>query len=84
MKNQRIFTIGYSLFHKGADVDLDDMFNALREYHVSYLVDVRSVPYSKNYPGCSKDNLKSLGKSHNIPYTPGSFVKSVTKLECDI
>ncbi len=68
MDKQVIFTVGYTLFQDKTSVDLERMFNVLRNYKVSYLVDVRSVPYSKQYPQCNADNLKIAGKRYGVPY----------------
>lgn len=65
---QNIYTIGYTLFHTTNGVNIDSMFDTLRKYHITHLVDVRSVPYSKQYPQCNADALKMCGKRYNIPY----------------
>ncbi len=63
-----IYTIGYTLFKSDKGIDVDQLFNTLRQYNVSYLIDVRSIPYSKQYPQCNADSLKFYGKLHSIPY----------------
>lgn len=63
-----IYTLGYTLFQTNIGFDIDLMFRTLEFYKVSYLVDVRSVPYSKQYPHCNADNLKAYGKRYSIPY----------------
>lgn len=68
MNKQRIYTVGYTSFQNGAYFDIDKMFNVLKEHEVTCLVDVRSVPFSKQYPQCNSDNLKIAGKKHGIPY----------------
>lgn len=65
---QKIYTIGYTLFHTTSGVNIDSLFDTLRKYHITHLVDVRSVPYSKQYPQCNSDALKMCGKRYNIPY----------------
>lgn len=66
--NQKLFTFGYTLFQKGASIDIESMFLVLKAFNVSYIVDVRSIPYSRNYPQCNADNLKVAGKLHSVPY----------------
>jgi hypothetical protein len=56
------------LFQNGAVIDIEKMFNTLREFNVSHLIDVRSKPYSKQYPQCNADNLKMAGKHFSISY----------------
>ena len=67
MKNN-IYTIGYTLFQKRNGFALEEMFKTLHSYGVTHLVDVRSVPFSKQYPSCNADNLKMAGKTYGIPY----------------
>jgi len=66
--NRKLFTLGYTLFQKEAGIDIEAMFRVLQELNVTHLVDVRSVPYSRNYPQCNADNLKGTGKLYSIPY----------------
>lgn len=68
MEKQIIYTIGYTLFQKESNYDIEELFNVLHSYNVTYLVDVRSVPYSKQFPQCNADNLKTAGKIYGIPY----------------
>ena len=66
--NKKIYTFGYTLFQDGNRIDIEKMFNILHEYNISYLVDVRSIPYSKQFPQCNADNLKYFGNNVSIPY----------------
>ena len=68
MEKRVIYTVGYTLFQTTRGIDVDLMFNTLREFNISYLVDVRSIPYSKQYPLCNANSLKIYGKQYNIPY----------------
>lgn len=68
MDKQKIFTIGYTLFADRNGIDLENMFAVLRSYGVSYLADVRSVPYSKQYPQCNSNVLKTAGEKFSVPY----------------
>lgn len=68
MDKQVIYTIGYTLFQNGDYYDVDALFKTLQQFNVTHLVDVRSVPYSKQYPQCNAENLKVLGRRYNIPY----------------
>ena len=69
MENKKIiYTIGYTLFQKPMGFDIDLMYNILQRFHVSYIVDVRSIPYSKQYPQCNAETLKILGKRYSVPY----------------
>jgi len=68
MDKQKLYTLGYTLFQNGTDIDIEKMFNTLREFSISHLVDVRSVPYSKQYPQCNANNLKVAGKHFSISY----------------
>ena len=68
MDKQKLYTLGYTLFQNGTSIDIEKMFKTLQEFNVSHLVDVRSVPYSKQYPQCNADNLKVAGKNFSISY----------------
>ncbi|MEI6349390.1 MAG: DUF488 domain-containing protein [Bacteroidota bacterium] len=68
MDKQKLYTLGYTLFQNGAVIDIEKMFKTLKEFNVSHLVDVRSMPYSKQYPQCNADNLKVAGKHFSISY----------------
>lgn len=68
MEKQKIYTIGYTLFNSKIGIDLVKMFSTLKEYKVSYLADVRSIPYSRQYPQCNSDNLKIAGDTYSVPY----------------
>ncbi len=41
----------------------------LKEYTISYLVDVRSFPWSRKFPQFNKENLEVLLPQNNILYT---------------
>lgn len=68
MNKKIIYTIGYTLFQKGTMIDVDALFRTLLSYDVQYLIDVRSVPYSKQYPQCNADCMKMVGKNYHVPY----------------
>lgn len=68
MDKQKLFTLGYTLFQNGADIDIEKMFSVLQKLNVTHLVDVRSVPYSRRYPQCNANNLKVAGKSFTVSY----------------
>ena len=58
MDKKVIYTLGYTLFQKGAFFDIEKMFRVLKEHGITCLIDVRSIPFSKQYPQCNSDNLK--------------------------
>jgi hypothetical protein len=68
MDKQKLYTLGYTLFQNGVVIDIEKMFKTLKEFNVSHLVDVRSMPYSKQYPQCNADNLEVAGKHFSISY----------------
>jgi uncharacterized protein (DUF488 family) len=68
MGKSKLYTLGYTLFQKGAVIDIEKMFKTLKGLNVTHLVDVRSIPYSKHYPQCNADNLKAAGKHFSISY----------------
>ena len=57
-----IYTIGY-----GAR-DIDDFIAVLKAYHIGYLIDVRSKPYSRYKPDFSKDALEGYLQAQGIRY----------------
>lgn len=63
-----IYTVGYTLFQTSRGLDIDLMFNTLKQLGIKYLIDVRSIPYSKQYPQCNAESLKVMGRQHSIPY----------------
>jgi uncharacterized protein (DUF488 family) len=68
MGKSKLYTLGYTLFQNGQVIDIERMFLALKELNVTHLVDVRSVPYSRQYPQCNANNLKEAGKHFSISY----------------
>jgi hypothetical protein len=68
MNKNIIYTVGYTLFQKGNVIDIDALFNTLQSFGVQYLIDVRSVPYSKQYPQCNADCMKTAGRNYGIVY----------------
>lgn len=68
MDRKYIYTVGYTLFQKGNSIDVCHLFDTLIKYGVNFLIDVRSVPFSKQYPQCNADNMRITGKELDIPY----------------
>ncbi len=68
MERRKLYTLGYTLFQNGAVIDIEKMFKTLNDFNVTHLVDVRSMPYSKQYPQCNADNLKEASKHFSISY----------------
>lgn len=68
MEKLKLYTLGYTLFQNGNMIDIEQMLNILKDFKVSHLVDVRSVPYSKQFPQCNADNLKIASKHFSITY----------------
>lgn len=62
MTDSLIYTIGY-----GAR-DIADFIAVLRRYEVSYLIDVRSRPYSRYKPDFSRETLEGHLRSAGIRY----------------
>ena len=50
MNKNIVYTIGYTLFQKDNVIDIESLFQTLQQYNIQYLIDVRSVPFSKQYP----------------------------------
>lgn len=61
-KNVNFFTIGHSNY------TMDFFIQQLISNNINYVVDVRSVPYSKHVPHFNKDNLKEILIKYNISY----------------
>lgn len=68
MERRKLYTLGYTLFQNGAVIDIEKMFKILKELNVTHLIDIRSMPYSKQYPQCNADNLKVASKHFSISY----------------
>ncbi|MCP4359511.1 MAG: DUF488 domain-containing protein [Chloroflexi bacterium] len=62
MTSLPIFTIGY-----GAR-EIDAFIIALKTYEITYLIDVRSKPYSRYKPDFSKQTLENHLQQNNIRY----------------
>lgn len=60
--NLHIFTIGY------ANHNADSFIHLLKSNNINFLVDVRSIPYSKHNTIFSQNMLKNLLQSNNIKY----------------
>ncbi len=63
-----IYTVGYTLFQTSRGLDVDSMYSTLQQYGIEFLIDVRSVPYSKQYPQCNAEALKLMGRRYNVRY----------------
>lgn len=59
---ETIYTIGYSGFTIG------DFLSVLGEHGISALVDVRSIPYSRNHPEYNRDMLEPVLKQAGFHY----------------
>jgi uncharacterized protein (DUF488 family) len=57
-----IFTIGYG------NRKFDEFVELLKKYQISYLIDIRSFPYSKYNPDFTKNTLSTNLTKHNIHY----------------
>ena len=68
MNKQKLYTFGYTLFQKNTEIDIEKMFKTLHMYNITHIVDVRSVPYSRQFPQCNANNLKVAGKHFSISY----------------
>ena len=68
MEKRKLYTFGYTLFQNGAEINIEEMFKILKKYNVTHLVDVRSIPYSKQYPQCNANNLINAWKYFSISY----------------
>ena len=68
MDKKKIYTVGYTLFQRENTIDVERLFKTLSSCGVNYLVDVRSIPFSRQYPQCNPDNMKAAGRSFGIHY----------------
>lgn len=91
MERRKIYTLGYTLFQNGIIIDIEKMFRILKELNITHLIDIRSIPYSKQYPQCNADNLKVAGKHFSISYghmpelgAKASQTQDVFSKACDI
>jgi len=62
MGKQSIYTIGHG------SRKIDDFLKILKNFEISYLIDVRSQPYSKFNPQFNQNDLKHHLKHNNITY----------------
>lgn len=58
----RIFTVGHSV-HK-----VEEFINLLKQHHITHIIDVRSVPYSRYTPQFNKEHLANVLVGDNIIY----------------
>lgn len=84
MSKAKIYTVGYTLFSDRTGVNIDQMYDTLLEFGVSYLADVRSVPFSKQYPQCNSNSLKSNGTQHSVPYIHVPELGAKASVEQDV
>lgn len=81
MAKQSLYTIGYTSFVHNSEVDIERMMLTLRQLQVNYLVDVRSSPYSGQFPQTNCDILKGAGKAFGIPYVHMGELGAQAKVE---
>ena len=62
MDNLNLFTIGY------ANKVIEEFINLLEKYNINCIVDVRSTPYSAQFPDYNANVIKHTLKSYNITY----------------
>ena len=58
----RLYTIGY------ANKSIEEFINLLKSYNINCIVDVRSMPFSKQYPLYNEMELKKCLSKYNIKY----------------
>lgn len=58
-----IYTIGHS------NLNFIDFISLIQEHHINLIIDIRSIPYSKNAPWSNKSRLSELLKPFKIRYT---------------
>jgi uncharacterized protein (DUF488 family) len=68
MDNSKLYTFGYTLFQNSQNIEIEKMFETLKKFNVTHIIDVRSVPYSKQFPQCNYNALKVLSKQFSITY----------------
>lgn len=68
MNKSIIYTVGYTLFQNRNGIDTAALFQTLKGLGVNFLVDVRSVPYSRQFPQCNSDFLKIEGRRYGVTY----------------
>jgi hypothetical protein len=68
MEKMKLYTMGYTLFQNRDGINVDKMFKYLKNLNVTHLLDVRSQPYSKQFPECNYNNLKGISKNYLITY----------------
>lgn len=62
MNNKTLYSIGY------ANKSLATFLKCLVDNNINCIIDVRSSPYSKQYPNFNKENLANFLKENNILY----------------
>lgn len=68
MDKSKLYTFGYTLFQNGEIIEIEKMFQTLKDLNVTHIIDVRSTPYSKQFPQCNANNLKVASKHFSITY----------------
>jgi hypothetical protein len=68
MGKMKLYTLGYTLFQNKDGINIDKMFKYLNDLNVTHLLDVRSQPYSKQFPECNYNNLKGICKNYFVSY----------------
>ena len=62
MEKTPLYTIGHG------NRKLEDFLFILKDFKIDYLIDVRSMPYSKFNPQYNQNELKSILETHGITY----------------
>ncbi|MCG9127604.1 DUF488 domain-containing protein [Candidatus Poribacteria bacterium] len=57
-----IYTVGYG------SRSITEFIEVLKQYHIAFLIDVRSIPYSRYKPEFSKKPLENEVEKHGIRY----------------
>ena len=57
-----LYTIGY------AGKSIEDFLICLQKYKINYIIDIRSIPYSKYYTMYNKENIEEILRQNYINY----------------
>lgn len=70
MKKNIIYTIGYTLCREKEvnRIDVNMLFDCMKKIGVQFLIDVRTVTFSKIYQECNPHNMKEQGKQYGVKY----------------
>ncbi len=72
MDKKVIYTVGYTLFDRNPYIGVNELLTTMHKFNIGYLIDVRSVPFSGQFPQYNADQLKQACRQYSANHVDAS------------